>query len=829
MNFNWTNLNERIFQAIAGFACRKLYLALLIFFTVSTQNLMAQQGTLTGGVFEAESHSPLPYANIIVEGTKRGTYSGSDGSYSIKLDTGLVTIRYRFLSFRDTVLTLRISEGQMMQKNVYLTPDPMSLDMTVSADRVARKVQQLARMRDQQNSNLRNYKAQVYKLAILSKVDKKFSYKEMDKEDLEPMAFSERKSEFSYTASPERYSEVLKANRASENFFSEYDFFSTGGEPLNLNSNEVTLSILSEDITVAGPISRNAGRYYELYDQEADSTWREGVIEIYFEPKQNNRPLFEGKVWYDEENSVILGVDVTLNDYTDTNTGTFKISDFRYQQSYKKVDDFWLPEKTKLSAMLKFFTSKDPIFYHDVWTWTNFQVNTSKIETDKIKLNTIQISPNAHTKSPVFWDTLSFKNANDNSELLDDAREYEEDRATVRLGMSAMRSFFRLPYQLERFYLTNFSDVYHYNRVEGHYLGLGIRTPVHPDFDYRVKAGYGLGNESVSYKLTGYHFFGDVFAAPEGSYYKETVAQYQDYEYNRTPLDFFETRQTLNALTTGTSGNNYFEREGFDAGLRFRFGTESFFRVLYMNENHNLLTTSSDFTLLGNELSQAGRVNNHPLFPTREGEFKGLYVHLHHDTRQYMQTQFLRDYNIREFGWLVDGVLEKGINSWTSDFDYNRYRIGLKFYWPVFASHFFQTDIILGASDSGIPNQRLFTYNGYVVDDYVRYRPFNTVDYREPLGNRVSQLKIRYKFGSSLTRSIPIEFISKSGIQISTLFTVGTIDQKPSLEPLLPYSDSKTQAEFGIAATKIFGIFYAEFSKRLYGEYGNTIGFTVLF
>lgn len=804
-------------------------IVLVMLFLTNPGWSQTEKATLTGIVYDAETNEPLPYANIILEGTTKGTYTASDGSYSIKLNPGEVNIRYRFISYQDTVITFDINAGEQLSQDVFLTPNVMSMDVTVSADRVARKVKELAQLRDQQNSNLNSYKADVYKLAILSNVGQNFSYQKLDTSSLEPIAFSERKTKLRYLSSPERYSQVMVANRASENFFSEYDFFSTGGEPLNLNSDEVTLSILSEDITVIGPISDRAGQFYELYDEEADSTWPQGTVEIYFEPKVDNRPLFEGQVWYDKENSVILGIDVMLNEYTETNTGTFKISDLRYQQSYHRVGDFWLPQKTELSAILEFITSKNRIYYHDEWIWSNFSVNSTNIAPQQMDLKTTQILPDAHQKPSAYWDTLSSKPENENANLLDEAQSYKEDRVSVKLGMSILRSFFRLPYQLERFYITNFSDIYHYNRVEGHYVGVGLRTPVHPDYDYRAITGYGFGNNSWSYAFSGYHFLGQQFLAPEFSYHKLTLAQYQDYEYNRTPIDFFEARQTLNALFTGTTGNNYFEREGIEAGLRFRFDTESFLRVLYLDETHRSLTSTSDFNLFGNSLEPADYRNNNPLQPTQEGDVNGIYVHLHHDTRQYLRTQFLRDYNIREFGWLADAVLEKGIESWNSDFDYNRYRLGLKFYWPVFSSHFFQTDFIMAASDQGTPHQRLFTYNGYVVDDYVRYRPFNTVDYRQPLGHRVSQLKIRYKFGSSLTRSIPIDFIQKSGIQISTIFTAGVLDSKSSLEPLLPHSDSEAQAEIGIVASKIFGIFYAEFSKKLYGKFGNSYGVTLLF
>jgi hypothetical protein len=103
--------------------------------------VFAQQGTLSGIVYDAETKETLPYANVIVEGTSRGTYTIDDGSYSIKLDTGLVKIRYRFISFRDTVIEFHIQQNETIQQDVYLQPDMASMDITVSADRVARKVQ----------------------------------------------------------------------------------------------------------------------------------------------------------------------------------------------------------------------------------------------------------------------------------------------------------------------------------------------------------------------------------------------------------------------------------------------------------------------------------------------------------------------------------------------------------------------------------------------------------------------------------------------------------------------------------------------------------------
>ena len=788
----------------------------------------AQDAELYGYVYDRQTGEALPFATVRIHESSKGITTDEAGAYSLRVDSGLVQISYEFLSYNDTLITFKFLPGQRIRQDVYLSPDTLLMDeVTVSADRVARKIQNLAKERNEQLKKLRSYQADVYKLAILSKVQGKYDPEDSTPYRKIPMAFSERKSSIIYTTIPERFTETVEAHRASKNFFSEYDFFSTGGGPMNLNREEVDVSILSEALTVIGPISEDAGKYYDLYETDADSSWPTNTKEIYFKPLSNNLPLFKGKIWIDEQSNSILGIDVQLNQYAHTNTGTFQVSDLRYTQSFTQVEGFWLPQITRLSAVIKFIGNSKPVLYEDEWSWSNYEINDAQVDAQSADLSTTHILSKADNRSRRYWNNVQSGENNNNFDLLDEARKYKEERESVLIGMYAMRSVFKFPVWLQNSYFTNFSDFYHFNRVEGHYLGVGLRTPVHEDYDFRASAGFGFGNESQSYQLKGYYYTG--FIAPEFAFRKETVPQYQDYEYNRTPIDFFEARQTLNALFTGSTAVNYFERKGWEAGLRFRFGTESFLRASYASERHRKLNSSTSYNVLGNSMNTILLENNDPVYPAEDGNLKGLYLHLHHDTRQYVQTQFLRDYNIRRFGWLGDAVLERGIGKWGSDFSFTRYRLGLKLYWPVFTSHFFQTDITFGASDSGTPHQRIFSYNGFVVDDYVRYRPFNTINYREPIGYRVSELRIRYKFGTSLTRKLPIDFLARSGVKISTFLTVGVIDENPSLEPLLPHSGSHTQAEIGIAVTRIFGFFYTEFSKRLYGDYGNSIGFTARF
>jgi len=789
------------------------------------QNTYAQKGTLSGTVFDAISGETIPFANIQKEGTLTGTYTDEGGKYILQLEPGTFTLKFSSLSYLDTLITITIKANELKILDLSLAPDMLLMDeIVVSADRVTRKVQELALNRGKLNEGLKSYTAEIYKLAILGS-------NQINKDGIStfsPTAFSERATIVKHILKPERFTEIIIANRASKNFFSEYDFFSTGGPPLNLNQELVPLSVLSEDITVVGPISKRAGRFYELSDSPADSSWPEGTIMISVEPKFDNRPLFMGSIWFDELSSTILGIDVTLNDYASTSNGIFSISNLRYVQNYKKIEEYWLPNETSLSAQLRFLGSSNPIIYTDEWKWDNHSINPNNLRAEDLELNTSLIRPNAHKRKEVFWDSLSTRSSNDNSIYLPEAKSYTEKNRTLRLGMSVMSNFFRLPYQLERFYLTNLSDIYHFNRVEGHYLGIGVRTPIHSDYDYRIMTGYGFSNKQFNFKIKAHHFIPRTAFAPDFTLQDQISVQYQDYEYNRTPLDFYDFRQSSSSVLFGNIVNNYFQRKALQVGLRYRFDIESFIRILYVDEEHTRVKSTTDFSFFG-EIDPDLFPNNDINYPAQNGEIKGLSLHIHHDTRKYLRTQFLRDYNLRDFGWLIDGKLEKGITKWGSDFEYNRYRIGLSVNIPVFSSHFIQSEIITGASDSGTPNQRLFSYNGFVLDDYVRVRPFNTVSFKEPIGYRTSVIKVKYKFGSSITRKSPFSFIQKSGIHLATFFTIGVIDNKASLEPLIPYSKAETQAELGIAAFKIFGFMYVEFSRRLIGNYGNSLGLTVLF
>ena len=75
---------------------KKKYLILLLFF-VGMLTSYSQDITVKGKVSDTNGNS-LPGVNVLVKGTKSGSSTGGDGSYSIKAQKGAI-LEFSFIGF----------------------------------------------------------------------------------------------------------------------------------------------------------------------------------------------------------------------------------------------------------------------------------------------------------------------------------------------------------------------------------------------------------------------------------------------------------------------------------------------------------------------------------------------------------------------------------------------------------------------------------------------------------------------------------------------------------------------------------------------------------
>ena len=90
------------------------YLLLLLFFSVA---MFAQNGTVTGTILDKEfNNEPLPFANIVIKGTKQGTSTDENGKYSISLKPGNYTLVIGYLGYetKEIPFTIKANEKKVI-------------------------------------------------------------------------------------------------------------------------------------------------------------------------------------------------------------------------------------------------------------------------------------------------------------------------------------------------------------------------------------------------------------------------------------------------------------------------------------------------------------------------------------------------------------------------------------------------------------------------------------------------------------------------------------------------------------------------------------------
>ncbi|WP_418512968.1 TonB-dependent receptor domain-containing protein [Corallibacter sp.] len=100
----------------------------------------AQTGKVTGTVIDGEFVDPLPFANILVKGTSKGTSSDFDGKYTLELEPGTYTIVFSYVGYE----TKEVSDVVIKSNDVTvldMTLAPNALDEIVITTSVKRNTE----------------------------------------------------------------------------------------------------------------------------------------------------------------------------------------------------------------------------------------------------------------------------------------------------------------------------------------------------------------------------------------------------------------------------------------------------------------------------------------------------------------------------------------------------------------------------------------------------------------------------------------------------------------------------------------------------------------
>ena len=102
------------------------FIALMLLFMFS-QNVLAQEKTVTGSVFDAATEQPLPGAIVLIEGTSKGVSTDFDGLFSLTVDSDDAVLVVSYIGYK----TVELSVSGQSNMVISLDEDSNALDEVV--------------------------------------------------------------------------------------------------------------------------------------------------------------------------------------------------------------------------------------------------------------------------------------------------------------------------------------------------------------------------------------------------------------------------------------------------------------------------------------------------------------------------------------------------------------------------------------------------------------------------------------------------------------------------------------------------------------------------
>ena len=100
-------------------------------------DILAQNGIIKGRVFNAINNEPIPFANVVIQGTTKGATSDFDGNYILEgLETGLYNLQVSYVGFKTKVVfELQVSNARTLNFDIGLEENSEVLEaVEVKAD-----------------------------------------------------------------------------------------------------------------------------------------------------------------------------------------------------------------------------------------------------------------------------------------------------------------------------------------------------------------------------------------------------------------------------------------------------------------------------------------------------------------------------------------------------------------------------------------------------------------------------------------------------------------------------------------------------------------------
>ncbi|NRB59205.1 MAG: carboxypeptidase-like regulatory domain-containing protein [Winogradskyella sp.] len=382
---------------------KKHSLSALFIFLCTIISTAQVTGTITD-----TNQQPLPFVNILIEKTYKGTTTNDDGYYELDItQPNTYTIVYTYLGYKTVKKTVAIDKFPF-KLNITLEEESVSLNEVVvsTEDNPANAIiRQTIAKRKENLDKIESFRAEFYSRGLIRIKDAPEKILGQEVGDLGGGLDSTR-SGIIYLSETISKIQYLKPNQLKERITASKVSGDDSGFSFN-NAQDVNFNFYNNVITFGGenvsPIANNAFGYYRyklegiFYDERGNLINKIKVI-----PKRENDPVFSGTIYIVEDQWTIYALELDITGIQ-ARIPAADIISLKQSFSYSEEDNIWALISQSIDFSYKFFGIKGDGRFTAVYS--DYEFNSGLTKKD-FGAELVSFENEANKKDSLFWKTI---------------------------------------------------------------------------------------------------------------------------------------------------------------------------------------------------------------------------------------------------------------------------------------------------------------------------------------------------------------------------------------------------------------------------------------
>ncbi len=487
-------------------------------FLFSPKRAEAQTTVISGQVIDSASGETVPFANVIITNSRRGTLTDFSGNYSLEVKNPKTdSITASLLGYKK--LTLPIIIGQTQIINFEIVPHNEDLPEVIityegnPADAIVDSIIKYKERSTFQSFDYSQYDSYTKAHIGVNNLSEEFFERKIfepfefiadyndtsliDGKVYTPVMIAETRSTIYERKLPRSKREIINASRISGLDHTNVSQF-VGNLILDVNvyGNHIEMF----DKNFVSPISDNGHDYYRYY--LVDSTYIDGkwCYKLKYKPRRKQELCFSGTFWVNDTSYALVDIKLKLAEDANLNF----VNEFIIEQQFKWTDNkYWINTKDKLIADFNLVRNTNTIIgAYGVRTnyFSNFVFDS--IDNPGIfKSNTeTRVEDDALQLDDEFWDDVRPEKLSEAEagiyEMVDSVKSSPSFKKYKTIATGLVSGYF----PIGKFEIGSYFKLFSYNTIEGFRFRVGGRTSQKLSKKFRIGAYLAYGTKDDRFK-----------------------------------------------------------------------------------------------------------------------------------------------------------------------------------------------------------------------------------------------------------------------------------------------------------------------------------------